>query len=137
MGDTAIRHGRSHLTATRIESIRERLEGLRQGAPGVQAAALVSIEGLMIAAALPDDCREDKLAAMSAAMLALGERIAAELGRGDLAEIYIKGRLGYVLLRGLDDQSALTILASPDARLGLLFLDMRAACDDLRGLMTA
>ena len=103
----------------------------------MQAAAVVSVEGLMIAAALSDDCREDKLAAMSAAMLALGERIASELGRGELSEVYIRGQLGYVLLRGLDDKSVLTVLASPDAKLGLLFLDMRAACDELRSLMTS
>ena len=38
------------------------------------------------------------MAAMSAAMLALGERIAAELGRGELDQVYIKGDSGYVLL---------------------------------------
>ncbi len=119
----------------RTETISERLEGLRQATPGVEAAAVVRIEGLMIAAALPDEFREEKVAAMTAAMLALGERIAAELGRGELAEVYLKGRLGYVLLTGLDDQCALTLLARPEAKLGLLFLDMRAASDDLRKLL--
>ena len=89
----------------------------------------------MIAASLPDEPPEDRVAAMSAAMLALGERIASELGRGELEQVIIKGSEGYALLQGLDESCALTLLADSDSRLGLLFLDMRAACGDLRGLL--
>ena len=90
----------------------------------------------MIAASLPEEPSEDRVAAMSAAMLALGERIAAELGRGELEQVIINGREGYALLQGLDENCALTVLASADARLGLLFLEIRAASGDLRNLLT-
>lgn len=65
----------------------------------------------MIASALPQDVEEDRLAAMSAAMLSLGERTAKELARGDLSEVYVKGQNGYVLLMAAGESAVLTALA--------------------------
>ena len=90
----------------------------------------------MIAASLPDEAPEDRIATMSAAMLALGERIASELRRGELERVIISGRDGHAILQGLDETCALTLLAGSDARLGLLFLDMRAASGDLRDMLS-
>ncbi len=68
---------------------------------------------------------------MSAAMLSLGERIARELGRGLLEQVYIRGENGYVLLRSVGEEAVLTVLARGTARLGLLLLDMKRAAEDL------
>ena len=72
---------------------------------------------------------------MSAAMLSLGERIASELGRGVLDQVYIRGDSGYVILMsvGIADEAeaVLTVLARKNAKLGLIFLDMRRTADDL------
>ena len=62
---------------------------------------------------------------MSAAMLALGERIAAELGRGSLDQVFIKGDNGLVLMTTVNDNAVLTVLAAEEANLGLAMLDMR------------
>ena len=72
---------------------------------------------------------------MSAAMLSLGERIASELGRGSLEQVYIKGELGYVVLMSIGEEAVLTALAREHAKLGLIFLDMRRAVDDLSKLV--
>jgi hypothetical protein len=93
------------------------------------------VDGLAIASALPDGVEEDRVAAMSAAMLSLGERIAAELGRGSLDQVYIKGAEGYVILISVGDEAVLTGLAREQARLGLIFLDMRRAAEDLKKLL--
>lgn len=124
------------MPAANVERVTQRLNSLRAAIPGAEAAAVVSVEGLMIAASLPEETGEELLAAMCAAMLALGERIANELGRGELEQVFIKGRAGYVLLQGLDEICCLTVLADADAKLGLLFLDMRAASKDLQELLT-
>ncbi|MCY3574817.1 MAG: roadblock/LC7 domain-containing protein [Chloroflexi bacterium] len=118
------------------ERLAECLNSLRASTPGLEAAAVTSVEGIIIAASLPDDLGGARIDAMSAAMLALGERIAAELGRGELEQVFIKGRAGYALLQALDENCQLVVLASEDAQLGLLFLDMRAAGEDLRKLLT-
>ena len=72
---------------------------------------------------------------MSAAMLSLGERIASELGRGSLAQVYIKGDNGYVVLMSIGEDAVLTALARQQAKLGLIFLDMRRATEDLTRLI--
>jgi hypothetical protein len=72
---------------------------------------------------------------MSAAMLSLGERIAGELGRGTLDQVYIRGHSGYVILMSVGEEAVLTSLAREEAKLGLVFLDMRRAAADLARLV--
>lgn len=95
----------------------------------IEASALVSLDGFMIASALPAGMQEDRVGAMSAAILALGERAAAELGRGKLTQVFIEGAEGYVLLVAAGDRAVLTVLAGKTAKLGLVLYDMRAAAD--------
>jgi predicted regulator of Ras-like GTPase activity (Roadblock/LC7/MglB family) len=112
----------------------DRLRDL-QRTEGIEASAVVSVDGLTMASALPQGVEEDRVSAMSAAMLSLGERIATELGRGSLEQVYIKGAKGYVMLMAVGDEAVLTALAREEAKLGLIFLDMRRAAEDLAKLV--
>ena len=123
------------MTKSRTETMVDRLRDLQVSSPDVEAAAVVSVDGLTMASALPKDVEEDRVAAMSAAMLSLGERIASELGRGSLDQVYIKGKNGYVFLMAVGSEAVLTVLARKDAKLGLLLLDMRRAVTDLEKLI--
>ena len=96
----------------------ERLRDLQASSPDVEASAIVSVDGLSIASALPQEVEEDRVSAMSAAMLSLGERIASELGRGLLEQVYIRGRDGYVLLMSVGEEAVLTVMARKQAKLG-------------------
>jgi hypothetical protein len=109
----------------------DRLRDLQASSPDVEASAVISVDGLTMASALPSDVEEDRVSAMSAAMLSLGERIASELGRGILDQVYIRGESGFVILMAIGSEAVLTVLAREQAKLGLLFLDMRRAADDL------
>ncbi len=120
------------MNGSKAEIISERLSALESLTPGLEGAAVVSVEGLMIAARAPEALSDDLLAAMSAAMLALGERIAHDLKRGKLRQVYIKGDLGIVLLMAVNENVVLTALLSDEAKLGLVFLDMQRALEDLR-----
>jgi predicted regulator of Ras-like GTPase activity (Roadblock/LC7/MglB family) len=123
------------LTKSRTEQMVERLRDLQTSSPAVEAAAVVSVDGLSMASSMPAEVEEDRVAAMSAAMLSLGERIAGELGRGTLEQVYIKGEKGYVILMAVGDEAVLTVLAREDAKLGLVFLDMGRAVTDLEKLV--
>lgn len=120
-----------HLTKSRTGLMHERLRLLQQNSPDLEGAAVVSADGLIMASVLPQDSEEDRVAAMSAAMLSLGDRIAEELRRGELEQVYIRGKVGYVLLSAVGPEAVLTILARSDARLGLLLLEARLATRDL------
>jgi predicted regulator of Ras-like GTPase activity (Roadblock/LC7/MglB family) len=113
----------------------ERLKDLEASSPDVEASAVVSVDGLTMASNLPPNVEEDRVSAMSAAMLSLGERIATELKRGSLDQVYIKGEAGFVILKSVGDEAVMTVLARDKATLGLLFLEMRRAAEDLSQLL--
>ena len=75
------------MNRSRTERMVERLRELQVSSTDIEAAAIVSVDGLSIASSLPQGVEEDRVSAMSAAMLSLGERIASELGRGMLDEV--------------------------------------------------
>ncbi len=120
---------------SRTELMVERLRDMQVSSPDIEASAVVSVDGLPIATALPREVEEDRVSAMSAAMLSLGERIASELGRGVLSEVQIKGEKGFVILQSLGTEAVLTVLAREGAKMGLVLLDMRRAVDDLTKLV--
>lgn len=119
------------MTMSRTERMVSRLRDLQAGTPDIEASAIVSVDGLMMASALPADIEEDRVSAMSAAMHSLGERIASELGRGSVEEVYVRGDQGYVFLRAVGEEAVLHVMARRGARLGLIFLDMKRAAADL------
>src|SRR5215208_2951888 len=123
------------MAKSRTELMVDRLRDLQSTTPEIEASAVVSVDGLIMASALPSGVEEDRVSAMSAAMLSLGERIASELGRGGLDQVYIRGGNGYVILMAVGDEAVLTALAREDAKLGLIFLDMRRAGDELSKLV--
>ena len=123
------------MTKSRSQLIVEHLRDMQASSPDIEASAVISVDGLTIASALPQGVEEDRVAAMSAAMLSLGERIAAELGRGSLEQVYIKGSNGYVLLMSVAEDAVLTALARENAKLGLLLLDMSRATESLTKLI--
>ncbi len=97
----------------------------------IQGSAVISIDGLLIASALPTSFDEEMVSAMTAAMLMLGERTARELQRGELEQVIVKGRLGYVIMVRSGPESVLCVLARPDAKLGLVLLDAARAAEDI------
>ena len=121
--------------ASRTEDMVRLLKELQVTTPDVEASAVVSVDGLIIASALPADVEEDRVSAMSAAMLSLGERIASELRRGTLDQVFVRGEEGYVLLMAVGEEAVLTALARKNAKLGLVFLDMKRTAEALLRLL--
>ena len=77
----------------RTDMFQQSLEDLNGSTADIEASALISTDGLMIASALPQGMDEDRIGAMSAALLSLGERTARELSRGKLERVLIQGAL--------------------------------------------
>lgn len=119
------------MAKSRSEQMVDRLRSMQAAAPDIEASAIVSVDGLIMASALQQGVEEDRVSAMSAAMLSLGERISGELGRGSLEQVYIKGKAGSIVLTSVGAEAVLTALARQEAKLGLIFLEMRRAAEDL------
>jgi len=95
--------------------------------PEIEAASVVSFDGLAMASALPVEMDEDRVAAMSAALLSLGERAAEGLGRGALSQVYVEGEEGTVFLISADDEAVLVAVAAKGAKVGLMLFEVRRA----------
>jgi uncharacterized protein len=117
------------------QALIDRMQALQQSSPDILATAVVSIDGLIIASNLLPEMSEDRVSAMSAAMLSLGEQISKEMGRGGLEQVHIKGDNGHVVLISVGDKAVLTALVNQQAKLGMIFLDMRHTSDDLAAIL--
>ena len=122
---------------TKAERLASALHDFIRSSPDLQAAAVVSFDGLAMASALPTDMDEDRLGAMSAALLSLGEQAAKGLGRGDMRQLFVEGENGFVFLMSARDQAVLTAVADHSAKIGLMLFEMRRAADSIGELLEA
>lgn len=116
---------------SRVDELNRILRSLQVETPDIEASALISEDGLMIASALPQHVEEMRVAGMSSTLLSLGTRAAAELERGDVQQVLIRGSRGFAVMVRVNSATVLLVLTSADAKLGLIFLDMSRAAKDL------
>jgi len=123
------------MAKSRSDALKSILKDLEAATPDIEGSVVVSADGLVMASALPADVDEDRVAAMAAALLALGERSAAELDRGEMQDIFVKGDKGYVVLMGAGRDAVIGALCRQEAKLGMIFLDMRRAAKEVGDLI--
>lgn len=115
----------------RIEQLNRILRSLQAESPDIEAAALMSEDGLVIASALPQHIEEIRIGGMSATLLSLGTRAAAELKLGGLHQVLIRGEQGYAVMSTAASGTLLLVIATHQAKLGLVFLDMSRAVNEI------
>lgn len=121
---------------SRSEDLNKALSNLQASSADIEACAIVSEDGLIIASSLPQGFEETHIAAMSAAMLSMGSRTASELNRGDVQQLFVKGENGYVIIMHAGPHAALLSMARKEAKLGLIFLDMSRAAEEVKSILT-
>jgi predicted regulator of Ras-like GTPase activity (Roadblock/LC7/MglB family) len=116
---------------TPFEQMQHTLKTLVSNTPDLEGAATVSLDGLILASVLPAGTDEDRVSAMAAALLSLGERTAEELQRGTLEQVYVKGDSGYIILMQAGQEAVLEVIAGKGAKLGMVLLDMKRAAQEI------
>jgi uncharacterized protein len=117
--------------STRTEQLADILRTLRATSPEVIGAAVVSAEGFIIASVLPNDTDEDLIGGMAASLLGVGERISADLMRAQMDQVFVRSPKGYILLNAINASASLVVLVTKDAKLGLIFLELKRAIAEL------
>jgi uncharacterized protein len=117
--------------ASRTEKMQDILRGLRTASPDIIGAAVVSLDGFIVASVLPSEVDEELVAGMAAAMLGVGERIATELMASTMEQVYVRSEKGYVVLNAVGSDSVLVVLTSKEAKLGLVFIEVKRRCVEL------
>ncbi len=123
------------MSSSKAQRLAAALDEFINSSPDVEAAAVVSFDGLPMASALPDDMEEDRLGAMSAALLSLGEQAAVGLGRGQLNQVFVEGQHGFVFLMSAKDQAVLAAVARRTAKIGFMLFEMRRAAGSIGDLL--
>jgi predicted regulator of Ras-like GTPase activity (Roadblock/LC7/MglB family) len=116
---------------SKVEALTTLLKNLEAGLPDIEASAVITVDGFMIASALPAGLEKDRVAALSAAMLLLGKKTARELEKGELSEVFVGGENGSVVLIASGENAVLIALVRKDAKLGLVFLDMKRTAEEV------
>lgn len=124
------------MSDTKVARLDGVLTELVAAASGIEAAAVVSFDGLMMASTLPDGLDEDRVAAMSAALLSLGEQAIEGFGCGHLDQLFAEGDDGFVVMMAAGDEAVLTAVAQREAKLGFVLYEMRRAAADVVDVLT-
>lgn len=129
--------GLQPMTRYKVDHLKEQLSQLKTHSPAIIGSMILSSDGFPIAEDLPLDLElgDERIAARSAAIFALGDRIAWELRRGKLEQLFIGGKLGLVIVTFINSEAALTVLCREDVRIAMLLLDMSYAVEQLRALL--
>ncbi|MFX1303603.1 MAG: roadblock/LC7 domain-containing protein [Promethearchaeota archaeon] len=118
-----------------LENLENLLVKLIDAIPEVKAAAIVSIEGEVIASALPQDVDEMTIAVMTAALLSLAETAIMQIKSGEFEQLFIRGRDGYLLVLPAGPNGVLSVSTTRDVRLGLIYLDCMRVSEQIAKLI--
>lgn len=123
------------MSDTKAERLAGALNDFLKSSPDVEAAAVVSLDGLAMASALPPGMDEDRLGAMSAALLSLGEQAAIVLGRGEMRQLFVEGQHGFVFFMSCQGQAVLAAVTGRQAKIGFMLYEMRRAAEAIGGVL--
>nr|MDO8116632.1 roadblock/LC7 domain-containing protein [Candidatus Sigynarchaeota archaeon] len=101
------------------------LKNLRQNVEGIEASAVVSKEGLIVASDLGEGVSEMHIAAMAAILLSTAENVLVELKKGTLDVCIIQGNEGKFILMDAGMDFILATVLDSFTRMDLAFVEMR------------
>ena len=117
--------------STKSERISEVLRGVRASSPEVIGACVVSSEGFIVASVVPNEIDEDLIGGMAASLLGVGERIAVDLMRSQMEQVYVRSPKGYIIINAVGTEASLVLLVTREAKLGLVFLELKRTVAEL------
>ena len=120
---------------TLAKSVSDQLRLLRTSTPEIIGAVVVTMDGFVVSSVIPSDVEEELIGGMAAALLGVGERIAHDLMRANMEQVYVRSQKGYIVINAISDDAALVLLVTRDAKLGLIFLELKRAIRELVRLM--
>jgi len=119
-----------------VEKLSQILTEFASTTSDIQGAALVTPDGLPLASTLPGKMDEERVSAMSASMLSLGERIGKELARGEVGRVFVEGEEGYGILTSCTEDAIFLVLAARQAKQGVLMLEIKRILEELRLILS-
>lgn len=110
------------------------LQSLNRDSNEILASGLLTVDGIMVARHLPEGVSEDKLAGLSAAILSVGDKMITDLLGGITDRVMIQSSIGYVIVTAVSVDLLLAVIATPDAKLGMIFHDVKQVAKEIQYL---
>lgn len=122
--------------ASRTERLNAALRSLRMVSTEIIGAAVVTMDGFIVSSLLPAEVDEELIGGMAASILGVGERISEDLMRVEMEQVYVRSSKGYVVVNAINEDTAILLLVTREAKLGLIFLELKRAVRDLARIMS-
>ena len=107
------------------QKLRPILKKLNNVSSEIEASSVMTRDGISLAAVLQHDIDHDRLGAMCASLLSLGDKTSSELQRGKLKQVLIEGENGCVLMVQIGPRAVLAVVSRPTSKLGVVFNEAR------------
>lgn len=121
----------------RGSAVRSVLRELNASSGEVEASAAITTDGFIIGSVLDKGVDEDRFAAMCASLLALADRAAEEISRGQMKQVLIEGTQGLMLLVHAGDDAVLAVAARPTVNLGMVFIEARKSAAKVKAVLAS
>lgn len=121
----------------RVNILEDRLRQLTETVPGILGTVIVSVEGFVVAAYPPSEqsslssaaetSSTSQVAAMAAALIALGEQTLVRLAQGQMERLLIEGEDGAIVVYPINQNAALAAMVDKHAKMGLVLVAIARA----------
>ena len=126
----------------RSEALWQILRDLRESQDGIQAAVILSVEGLLVEGYPSDDTEDShinptsspQVAAMASVMAGLSRRTLERLAQGDLERLLVQGEEGVLVIYPCG-RNFLAVLVEKNARLGPIITAMNAKTPEIQQVL--
>lgn len=126
----------------RSDALTQCLKDLHRNAPNLRGSAVITNDGLVIAAFPPgwdgdihDPSGGEHVAALAAVVATQAERTLKRLEQGVMERVLMEGEHGTIAVFPVTADSGLAVLIEKDAKLGLTLHAAKQACGALRGIL--
>ena len=116
------------------EQLQFLLQTLHDNIEGVKSAAVVSAEGLIIQAILEEGISDIRLAAMTATILSVSERVLLELKSGTLDVCILQGNEGNFAIMEAGEELIICVCLDVEARMDTCFIELRKVSEQIKNL---
>jgi uncharacterized protein len=120
---------------SKSDKIKEVLNRYRSISTDIFGASVITMDGFMVASVTLSEIDEGLVGGITAALLGVGERIAKEMMNSKMTQIFIRSEKGYIICNNINDETVLVSLVNSEAKLGLIFLELRRVIPDLANLL--
>ena len=101
----------------------------------IQAAAVMTRDGIPVASKIHKDVNVERLSAISASLLSLADRASKDLQQGNLEQVLVESKEGFLLMLKVGNNAVLSVVSEKNSRLGMLLLEAKASAAILAKLI--